>query len=82
MVRNKTQGTRYEYLGTRLPEFTAEQMQMVNGSSDFFSLQMYTTRYVEPFEYPDPWLISYVFDRDTRTMCDARWDQAPGICNF
>ncbi|XP_076816813.1 uncharacterized protein LOC143462503 [Clavelina lepadiformis] len=78
MVRNKTQGTRYEYLGTRLPEFTAEQMQMVNGSSDFFSLQMYTTRYVEPFEYPDPWLISYVFDRDTRTMCDARWDQSPG----
>nr|XP_026692500.1 uncharacterized protein LOC104266271 isoform X3 [Ciona intestinalis] len=79
MVRNKTQNeTRFQHLGSRLPEFTEEEKAMLNQSSDFFSLQMYTTRYVIPFHnYPD-WFITYLSDRDAKQMCDVRWKPSPG----
>merc|ERR1712137_1106172 len=39
--------------GTRLPKFTAEELEIVYGSSDFFGLNHYSTDYVTASEPRD-----------------------------
>lgn len=39
-----------ELLGTRLPEFTADEWEVVKGSSDFFGINNYTTNIVRESE--------------------------------
>nr|XP_039253969.1 uncharacterized protein LOC120331019 [Styela clava] len=78
LVRNKTQNQPcYVHLGSRLPEFTEEEKAYVKGTSDYFSMQMYTSRYIHDI-YPPDWFVAAIADRNNRQMCDPRWVQSPG----
>lgn len=79
MVYNKTQNQpNFEHLGSRLPEFNQTEKNYIKGTADYFSMQMYTSRYIENFEAPDRF-VSYITDRNNRQMCDPRWVRSPGM---
>jgi len=61
----------------RLPEFTEEEKQLINGSADFFCVQTYTTRFSGPIEFFEDFGFFFA-DPDAQPYCDERWEQAPG----
>jgi len=81
MVRNKTQQQPdWAWMGSRLPEFTDEEKRLLNRSSDFFAVQMYTSRYIEPwYGFPNNRVVHFRADKDGRQMCDVRWEQSPSM---
>ncbi|CAG0894932.1 unnamed protein product [Darwinula stevensoni] len=60
------------YPESRLPAFTAEEQEMLAGSSDFFALNFYTSTYVRNF-VNDPECVSYACDSDTEVFPDPSW---------
>ena len=61
---------------SRLPEFTEEEKVMINGSSDFFGLNHYTTTLSYNAFEPDLSVVSYDTDKETMTDYDITWPQA------
>ncbi|XP_028157524.1 myrosinase 1-like isoform X2 [Ostrinia furnacalis] len=64
---------------SRLPEFTAEEIEMVRGSSDFFGLNHYTTYLVysnESLEYDAP---SYYDDIEAKLYHPNHWSGGASV---
>ena len=80
MIRNKTQQEpQWSWMGSRLPELNDEEKRMLKGSSDFFSVQMYTSRLVEPYyNFLNNSLVHFMTDKDGHQTCDVRWTKSPG----
>ena len=57
---------------SRLPEFTAAEIQQLKGSADFFGLNYYTSGYIRN-KVQDINLISYDTDKDVEGYQDPAW---------
>ncbi|XP_028026026.1 myrosinase 1-like [Bombyx mandarina] len=63
---------------SRLPYFTAEEVKIIRGSSDFFGLNHYTTYLMSPSEMEFSWSIpSMDHDAQVRMEQDPHWEK-PG----
>lgn len=63
-------------LWSRLPRFTAEELEMCKGSSDFLGLNYYTSGIVRPAEMDNFEVPSKARDTYTWGRVDASWPQA------
>lgn len=59
---------------SRLPEFTAEQKVLVQGSADFFGLNYYTS-YLTANKIQDISIIDYGYDQDIESYSDPTCQQ-------
>lgn len=60
---------------SRLPEFTEQEIADLKGSSDFFALNYYTSRYVRPKEqYPEEY--NWESDAGVDLLVDSTWPKA------
>ncbi|KAL7018411.1 hypothetical protein ACKWTF_010741 [Chironomus riparius] len=60
---------------SRLPEFTAAEIAMIKGSSDFLAINYYSSRYVRPkVNYPKEY--GWEADAGIDKYIDARWERA------
>ncbi|CAG0907832.1 unnamed protein product [Darwinula stevensoni] len=57
---------------SRLPVFTAEEQEILAGSSDFFGLNAYTSTYVTNY-VNDIDCVSFECDTDTQLSSDPSW---------
>ncbi|XP_076259783.1 myrosinase 1-like [Rhynchophorus ferrugineus] len=70
-IANRSRQEGYSF--SRLPEFTAEQLKYVNGTFDYFGLNMYTgltAQYTGEFDIGEP---NYYLDKGTSTSHGADW---------
>ena len=84
-IYNKTQEQdEFRDLGSRLPEFTEDEKELMHQSADFFCLQMYITRFAEPkfaSDGPAVGLTSFQSDNDAEeNYYDRRWPKQDSMC--
>lgn len=62
------------FIRSRLPYFTKEEIKALKGSSDFFSINFYTTYLMSPSEREPEWMIpSLEHDTGVRSEKNASW---------
>lgn len=62
-----------EEIGDRLPKFSAEESDMLKGSSDFFGLNHYSTHYTTGIRVKDEDTVSLANDKRTVEVRDPNW---------
>ncbi|CAH1647057.1 unnamed protein product [Spodoptera littoralis] len=81
LVRQRIDNASHEegFSKSRLPYFTDEQIEALKGSSDFFSLNHYTTYLIRAPSIEDEWEIpSYDHDTGVKVEQDLSWS-VPGV---
>ncbi|KAJ8924095.1 hypothetical protein NQ315_006877 [Exocentrus adspersus] len=58
---------------SRLPEFTKEEIDYINGTSDFMSVNLYHTHLVEDVEEAEFWDPSYMKDMKAKVYLNSSW---------
>jgi len=70
----------------RLPEISEAEKQLIQGTADFFALNMYSAFLVEHKEFPDGVEWNYLSDQQMKTTSDPSWRRgisiAPILCDF
>ncbi|XP_063932750.1 myrosinase 1-like [Zophobas morio] len=71
-ARSEEQG----YPESRLPKFTDEELEYIQGTYDFLAVNQYSTSYVEWQEEADINVISYGSDLNVHTWTDDSWESS------
>lgn len=72
--------TQYICYPVRLPEISEPEKQLIQGTADFFALNMYTAFLVEHKEFPADVEWNYLTDQEMKTTSHPSWRQGISMC--